>query len=90
MVVLSAQVEVAEKDRRLAARDHQNHEHQEKEAEHVIRLTVGRRTDYWKGRRSMKHRPGPNGVQDEKELYEDAAEGQDATHDHAGNGLCVH
>lgn len=32
----------------------------------------------------------PDGVQDEEQLDEDAAEGQDATHDDAWQGLCVY
>ena len=40
MVVLGTQVEIAEQDRRLAARDDQDHEDEEQKAEHVVRLAV--------------------------------------------------
>lgn len=38
VVVLGAQVEVAQQDRRLRTRDHQDHEDQEQKAEHVVHL----------------------------------------------------
>lgn len=38
VVVLRAQVEVTQQDRRLRARDHQDHEHKEQESEHVVHL----------------------------------------------------
>lgn len=65
-------MEVAEEDGGLRAGDHQDEEHQEQEAEHVVGLG------------------GPDGVQDEEELDEDAAEGQDAAHDDARQRLRVY
>lgn len=65
-------MEVAEEHGGLRAGDHQDEEHQEQEAEHVIGLG------------------GPDGVQNEEQLDEDAAEGQDTTHDDAWQGLCIH
>lgn len=38
VVVLRAQVEVAQQDGRLGARDHEDHEHEEQETEHVVHL----------------------------------------------------
>lgn len=38
VVVLGAQVEVAQQDRGLRAGDHQDHKHQEQETEHVVHL----------------------------------------------------
>jgi len=63
VVVLGAQVEVAQQDGRLRTRDDQDDEDEEKETVHVIDLAA------------------PDAVKDEEELYEDAAEGQDAAHD---------
>lgn len=65
-------MEVAEEDGGLRAGDHQDEEHQEQEAEHVVGLG------------------GPDGVQDEEELDEDAPEGQDAAHDDARQRLRVY
>ena len=71
VVVLGAEVEVAEQDGRLGASDEQNDEDEEEEAVHVVDLR------------------GPDRVEDEEELDEDAAEGEDAAHDDARDGLCV-
>lgn len=45
VVVLRAQVEVTQQDRRLRARDHQDHEHKEQESEHVVHLTGPKRVE---------------------------------------------
>ena len=65
-VVLRAQMEVAEEDGGLRARDDQDEIDNGQEAEHVVEL--------------MR----PQAVQDEEELNEDAAEGQYAAHEDAG------
>lgn len=46
VVVFSTKVEVAEQDGRLRACDHQDHEHQKQEAEHVVHLTGPKRVQY--------------------------------------------
>lgn len=71
VVVLGAQVKVAQQNRRLRAGDDQDQKHQKQKAKHVVHLA------------------GPERVQDEEQLDEDAAEGQDAAHDDAGHGLGV-
>lgn len=71
VVVLGAQVEVAQQDRRLRTRDHQDHEDQEQEAEHIVHLAR------------------PQGVEYEEQLYKDATEGQNSSHDDAGYRLRV-
>lgn len=40
VVVLGAQVEVAQQDGGLGARDHEDHEHEEQETEHVVHLEI--------------------------------------------------
>lgn len=65
-------MEIAEKDRRLWTRDHQDEEHKEQETKHVVGL--------W----------GPDGIEDEEELDEDAAKWKDTTHYDAWEWLCVY
>lgn len=43
VIVLGAQMEVAEQDRCLRAGDHEYHEHEEQESEHVVHLTGPKR-----------------------------------------------
>lgn len=38
VVIFGAQVEVAQQNRRLRAGDHQDHEHEKQETEHVVHL----------------------------------------------------
>lgn len=71
VVVLGAQMEIAQQDGRFRAGDDQNQEHQKQKAEHVVHLA------------------GPERVQDEEQLDEDATEWQDAAHDDAGDRLGV-
>lgn len=72
VVILSTQVEVTEEHSGLRAGDHQDEEHQEQEAKHVVCLR-------W-----------PDGVEDEEQLDEDAAEGQHPAHDDARQRSGVH
>ena len=95
---LCTQVEVAQQDGGLGAGDEEDDEDQEQEAEHVVHLVrpgtqhrkqavsakrpLERRELIWEARWLL-----PDAVEDEEELDEDAAEGQDAAHDDAGDGL---
>ena len=71
VIILGAQVKVAQQDGRLRARDDEDQVDEEQEAVHVVDVR------------------GPDRVQDEKELDENAAKGEDSAHDDAGDGLRV-
>ena len=62
VVVFGTELEIAQDDRDLGARDDQDAKHDEEEAEDVVVLVQ------------------PDGREDEEELDEDGAEGQDASH----------
>lgn len=64
-------MEIAQQYGGFRARDYQNQEHEEQEAEHVVHLT------------------GPNWIQNEEQLNENASERQHAAHYNAGYRLRV-
>lgn len=81
-------MEVAEQNGGLGARDEQNDKHQEQEAKHVVHLVGPNKCNIFDAAFPFFKRGEdsccaclPNAVEDEEELDEDAAKGQDATHD---------
>lgn len=92
-------MEIAEQDSGLRAGDEQNDKHQKEEAKHVIHLmrpiekhnTIRTKTSpnniIFKHVTSIKAVSLPYAVEDEEELDEDAAKGQDAAHDNARHGF---
>lgn len=85
-IVLGTQVEVAEEDGCLCTYHNQNNEGQQKEPKHVVHLTTptasgGSQTG------SAHNQHLPNTVEDEEQLNEDAAKGQDASHEGGGDGV---
>ncbi len=90
-------MEVAEQNSCLRAGNDQDDEDQEKEAKHVIHLmrpaekhcTVRTKTSILKSTHfsMIWFQIIPNAVEDEEELDEDAAKGQDAAHDDARHGF---
>ena len=71
MVVLAAELEVAQHNCDLRTCDEQNDEHEAQEAEEVVELME------------------PHRGQDEEELYEDGAKGQDASYEDAEDWVHV-
>jgi hypothetical protein len=86
VVVLGAQMEVAQQYGRLAARDYQDDEDEEKEAEHVVRLMGPvSAIPFFTNSGSLS----PDAVQYEEQLDEYASERQHAAHKHRRDWLCV-
>lgn len=88
-IVLSTQVEVAEEDGCLSTHHYQNNKGQQKESKHVVHLATPTASGGGHTARvgSADNQHSPDTVEDEEELNEDAAKGQDASHERGGDGV---